>query len=284
MSMNAPMDVLNYNVPWFQEAGIEVPWQPQTLDDVYDALTKLKAARSDVPLAVQAKPDEGVTMLKTLLEAAGTPFDGARPDLTSPGGQYVLDFFIRAEHDGLLPPNAVSWGEAETRGGFLQGKVGILEDSQGAAYDFSQADGFAYPDQWATAVIPTDTGAGTTGVTITAAKTWAITAGTKHAYEASLAMRYLASAKVQVGTMVDLGGSPARNSTALADPSLTEAWPYFTDAERTAFAGSAPAPSGEDQGPVESVLTDMFDEIVSGTDKSAEEIAKEYQPKVDDAK
>lgn len=285
MSMNAPMDALNYNVSWFEDAGLPVPWEPQTLDEVYDALLKLKDARPDsVPLAVQAKPDEGVTMLKTLLAAAGTEFDGAKPDLTSDASKYILDWFIRAQKDGLLPENAVSWGEAETRGGFLQGKIGILSDSQGAAYDFNESADFKYPDDWATAVIPRETGKGTSGVTITAAKTWAMTSGTKHPYEASLLLRYIGSSKVQTAAMAELGGSPTRNGVALTSTEVQETYPFFTEALREAFETSAPAPAGPGSGAVEGVLTDMFGEIVSGTDLSAAEIAEKYQPEIDEAK
>jgi len=284
MSMNAPMDVLNYNVPWFEEAGITVPWEPATLDDVYDAMEALHEARPDsVALAVQAKPDEGVTMLKTLLKAAGTEFDGAKPDLTSPASEYILDWFIDAQHDGLLPENAVSWGEAETRGGFLQGQIGILSDSQGAAFDFNESKDFKYPDDWATALIPLETGQGTSGVTITAAKTWAMTSGSKHPYEASLALRYIGSAEVQAAAMSDLGGSPARYRTALNAPEVVETLPFFTEPLRLAFENSAPAPSGEGSGAVESVLADMFGEIVSGTDLTGAEIGEKYQPQVDEA-
>ena len=250
MSMNAPMDALNYNVPWFEEAGIPLPWEPQTLDEVYDALLKVHEARPDsVALAVQAKPDEGVTMLKTLLKAAGTEFDGAKPDLESEASEYILDWFIRAQDDGLLPENAVSWGEAETRGGFLQGKVGVLSDSQGAAFDFNESADFKYPDEWATAVIPLETGQGTSGVTITAAKTWAMTAGSKNPDEAALALRYIGSSGVQTAAMAELGGSPTRNSVALTSPEVQEAFPFFTEQLRAAFESSAPAPSGEARAP-----------------------------------
>ncbi len=284
MAMNAPMDALNYNVAMFEDAGIPLPWEPQTLDEVYDALLKVHDARpDDVALAVQAKPDEGVTMLKTLLKAAGTEFDGARPDLTSDASLYIIDWFIRAQADGLLPENAVSWGEAETRGGFLQGKVGVLSDSQGAAFDFNASADFKYPDQWATAVIPLETGQGTSGVTITAAKSWAMTEGSKNPDEAALALRYIGSSTVQTAAMAELGGSPTRNSVALTSPEVQEAFPFFTEQLRAAFEESAPAPSGEASGAVETVLTEMFGEIVSGTDLSAEEIAEKYQPQIDEA-
>ena len=111
------IDVFYYNVPAFQKANITVPFK--SWDDVLAGLKALKAANPDVvPLALQAKAGEGVTSLIAQMANVGVPFEGATPDLTSPGGIYVIDWYKQAQADGLLPPDAVAWGQDESRGSF----------------------------------------------------------------------------------------------------------------------------------------------------------------------
>jgi len=280
LSVTANFDILYFNTEWFDEAGVTVPFE--SLDAVLDAMRAMKTARPDsIPMTVQARAGDGVTTLKTVLAAAGTPFDGAVPDLTSEGGLYAINWFLQAADEGLLPPDAIAWGEDEARGAFVSGDAGLILDGFTTAGDFNEAGGFEYPDQWNLTPVPlSQSGGGADGVALSAARTWAVVAGSEHPDEASLVLRYIA----ETTNLLEAAGNgsvPMRQTEAINDPQLLEIWPFFNDDLKEAYLGSTPTPAGPNAGDVEAILEQMFGEIVVGTDKTAEELAAEYQPQLD---
>ena len=282
LSVTANFDVLYYNSEWFEEAGVTVPFE--SLDEVLDGMRAMKASRPDsIPMTVQAQAGQGVSTLKTLLAAAGAPFDGAVPDLTSDGGIYAINWFLQAAAEGLLPPEAIAWGEDESRGAFVSSNAGLILDGFTTAGDFNEAPEFDYPDQWNITPVPLSrAGGGADGEAISAARTWAVISETEHPDLAALVLRYIASTNNLVEAVFQ-GSVPMRQTEALDDPRLQEYWPFFSEDLKEAYLGSTPAPAGLNAGEVEGILEQMFGEIVVGTDKTAEELAAEYQPQLDAA-
>ncbi|HEU4320570.1 MAG TPA: extracellular solute-binding protein [Acidimicrobiia bacterium] len=282
LSVTANFDVLYYDPEWLAEAGVTVPFE--SLDAVLDGLRAMKASRPDsIPFTVQAIAGEGVTTLKTVLAAAGAPFDGAVPDLESEGGIYTINWFLQAAAEGLLPPEAIAWGEDESRGAFVSRAAGMILDGFTTAGDFNEATDFAYPDQWDLTPVPLSrSGGGDDGVALSAARTWAVLAGTEHPDEAALVLRYIA----ETDNLIEAAGNgsvPMRQTEAFESPELLEIWPFFNDDLKAAYLGSSPTPAGPNAGEVEGILEQMFGEIVVGTDKTAEELAAEYQALLDEA-
>jgi ABC-type glycerol-3-phosphate transport system substrate-binding protein len=282
LSVTANFDVLYYDPDWLGEAGCEVPFP--SLDAVLDCLRAMKEARPDsIPFTVQAVAGEGVTTLKTMLAAAGAPFDGAVPDLESEGGLYTINWFLQAAQEELLPPEAIAWGEDESRGAFVSRNAGMILDGFTTAGDFSEAPDFAYPDQWDLTPVPLSmSGGGTDGVALSAARTWAVLAGTEHPEEAALVLRYIA----ETDNLIEAAGNgsvPMRQTEAFESDALLEVYPFFNEDLKEAYLNSTPTPAGPNAGDVEVILEQMFGEIVIGTDKTAEELAAEYQPQLDDA-
>jgi len=279
MSITANFDILFYNVPWFEEAGVTVPIA--TFEEVFEAAKDLKQTRPDkVPFSIQAVQGGGVTGFKGAFVAAGTPFDGAVPDLQSEAGRYVIDWYQRMQENELLPKEAIAWGEAETRGAFISGDAGFLYDGLPIVADFSAIPDFAYDKEWGVSVWPVETGEATSGARITSARTWAISSESEHPYEASLVLRYLAETDQLVGA-VEQGAVPPRQTEALQDERFLEVWPFFTGDVLQAFIDSAPVPSGSNAGEVEAVLELLLGEIVTGSDLDAQGLADKYQPQLD---
>jgi maltose-binding protein MalE len=276
MSVTANFDILYYNSAWFEEAGVTTPFD--SLDAVLDGMRAMKEARPDgIPLTVQARAGDGVTTLKTVLAASGTPFDGPIPDLESEGGIYTINWFLQAAAEELLPPEAISWGEDEARGAFISGDAGLILDGFTTAGDFNEVGDFTYPDIWNLTPVPLSEG----GVALNAARTWAVLAGTDQPEEAALVLRYIA----ETDNLVEAAGNgsvPMRQTEAINDPRLQEIWPFFTEEVKEAYLNSTPTPVGENAGDVEAILEQMFGEIVVGTDKTAEDLAAEYQPQLDE--
>jgi len=280
LSVTANFDVLYYNPEWLDEAGVTVPFE--SLDAVLEGLRAMKASRPDeIPFTVQAIAGQGVTTLKTVLAAAGAPFDGAVPDLTSDGGIYTINWFLQAAQEELLPPEAIAWGEDESRGAFVSRAAGMILDGFTTAGDFNEATDFDYPDQWDLTPVPlSQSGGGDDGVALSAARTWAVLAGTEHPDEAALALRYIAETQNLIEAAGN-GSVPMRQTEAIESPDLLTIWPFFNEDLKEAYLGSSPTPAGPNAGEVEAILEQMFGEIVVGTDKTAEELAAEYQPLLD---
>jgi multiple sugar transport system substrate-binding protein len=282
LSVTANFDVLYYDPEWLAEAGVSVPFE--SLDAVLEGLRAMKASRPDsIPFTVQAVQGQGVTTLKTVLAAAGAPFDGAVPDLESEGGIYTINWFLQAADEDLLPPEAIAWGEDESRGAFVSRSAGMILDGFTTAGDFAEASDFAYPDQWDLTPVPlSQSGGEADGVALSAARTWAVLAGTEHPDEAALVLRYIA----ETNNLIEAAGNgsvPMRQTEAFNSPELLEIWPFFNDDLKDAYLNSSPTPAGPNAGEVEGILEQMFGEIVVGTDKTAEELAAEYQAQLDGA-
>lgn len=281
LSVTANFDALYYDPEWLDEAGVEVPFE--SLDEVLDALRAMQEVRPDsIPFTVQARAGEGVTTLMTVLAAAGTPFEGPAPDLTSDGGIYALNWFITAANEGLLPPEAIAWGEDESRGAFVSGNAGMILDGFTTAGDFNEAPDFDYPDDWNLTPTPlSQSGGGEDGEALSAARTWAVVEGSEHPEEAALVLRYIAETENLIEAAGN-GSVPMRQTEAIEDSRLQEIWPFFNEDLKDAYLNSTPFPAGPNAGEVEGILEQMFGEIVQGTDKSAEELAAEYQPQLDE--
>jgi multiple sugar transport system substrate-binding protein len=279
-SITANFDVLYYNAEWLEEAGVTVPFE--SLDGVLDAMRAMKGTRPDsIPFTVQAQAGFGVTTLKTLMAAAGVQFTEAVPELTSEAGIYTINWFLQAVAEGLLPPEAIAWGEDESRGAFVSGDAGLILDGFTTAGDFNAAEGFSYPDQWNLTPVPlSQAGGGADGVALSAARAWAVLEGSEHPEEAALLLRYIAETANLLGQAGN-GGVPMRQTEAINSPELVEIWPFFNEDLKAAYLGSSPTPAGTKAGDVEVILEQMFGEIVVGTDKTAEELATEYQALLD---
>jgi hypothetical protein len=159
----------------------------------------------------------------------------------------------------------------------------MILDGFTTAGDFNEAPDFAYPDQWDLTPVPLSmSGGGADGVALSAARTWAVLAGTEHPDEAALVLRYIA----ETDNLIEAAGNgsvPMRQTEAFESDALLEIWPFFNDALKEAYLGSSPTPAGPNAGDVEVILEQMFGEIVVGTDKTAEDLAAEYQPLLDGA-
>ena len=133
-------DVFYYSIPAFQKANVQLPFK--SWDDVLAGLKAVKAADPNIiPLSLQAKAGEGVTAMKGLMSNVGVPFEGATPDLKSPAGIYVIDWFKQAKEADLVPPDAIAWGQSEARGAFVAKKSALLIDGLNGAPDYHGGSG-----------------------------------------------------------------------------------------------------------------------------------------------
>ena len=279
LTLLSNVEGLFYDVPWFEEAGVD-PEQIDSLDALLDAMRQLKETRPDgIPLSLTAMPSEGVTTQKAFMVAAGAEFNAAVPNLHSDGALYVIEWFKTAADEDLLPASAVSWSGGEAQGAFLGGQAAMIADGIHASGDFAAEPGFEQGTNWSMFPIPTSRHGGQQdGTMANSPWTWFITNESEHPYEASLALRYINDSLVD---MALAGAGTFRNVEGLQDPRLTEVWQFWDDGFREAYLNSTPTPAGLNGGEVESVLEEMFAEIIAGTSMTPEQLADKYQPMLD---
>ena len=274
------MEFIYYNIPWFEEAGVEVPIE--SWDGLLEAARKLKETRPDqIPVSVQGKEGEGVKYLFATMQAMGVPFEGPIPQLTSEEGQYLMEWLLTMKDEGMLPPDAISWAQDESIGEFVAGRAGLIFDGVTAATDFNEVGDFNYESEWGTMLYPLSrTGDSEDGLPQTASRTWFISSETEHPYEASLVLRYYADTDVMVNMTIENGSPPPRQEEALAAPELAEHMPWFQDL-KDAFLEGVPGDASPERPQVESTLEKMMGEIFLGTDETAEELGTRYQEELD---
>jgi ABC-type glycerol-3-phosphate transport system substrate-binding protein len=220
--------------------------------------------------------------MKGMMSNLGVPFEGATPDLKSPAGMYVIDWFKQAKDADLVPPDAIAWGQSEARGAFVAKKTALLIDGLNGAPDYLEAPDFPYNTDWAMVPTPTTSGGeNLNGATVVSSRSWAITAGTKHPDEAMLAVRYLSSKENLFATLEAGIVRMPRNNAVLDSPEMAEFLPFLTEDLKKSFADAEPGPAAANAGEVEGVLEQLLGEIVQGTDASAQELADKYQQQLD---
>ena len=136
MAYDASMDQIYYRADWWQEAGIEVPWQPATNAELLDTLRLIKEQRPDaIPWSMFGAQGEGVNYLFAHMRAAGVPFEGATPQLESEAGIALIDWYQTVIREGLTSPDVLALGGDDAVGLFLGGRAATIIESIGLSND-----------------------------------------------------------------------------------------------------------------------------------------------------
>jgi len=275
-SWQSSYDLIYYNVAMLEEAGVSVPFNSWW--DVLEAARAVKANNPDMP-SVFGTGSTSEDPLFYWLTNFGAPFEGAVPDLTSPGGLDFIDWAQTMFEEGLINPAYVVGEQDESQGAFINGGGAILQDGINAGLDYMAAPGFEYGESgWLSTPMPNEEG----GEQMSVPRGWSIVAESEHPYEASLALRYLMDPVNGIPRYLE-GSSTPRSTAILEAPEIAEAQPYFTEEIREAFFGvSAQIPAAVNTREVGAILLDMRDDImVVGTDETPEEVAARYQALLD---
>jgi ABC-type glycerol-3-phosphate transport system substrate-binding protein len=268
-------DIIYYNVALMEEAGVELPFESWW--EIHDAAAAVKALYPDMP-HVFGTGGTSADLIFYWLTNFGAPFDGAIPDLTSPGGLDAIAWMQAMFADGLMNPAYVIGENDESQGAWMSGGGAILQDGINAGLDYMAAPGITYGETWLTTFAPNEE----TGSQMAVPRGWSITSGSEHPYEASLALRYLMDPVNAIPRYLE-GSSTPRSTTVLSSPEVGEAQPYFTDPIKEAFVSvSGQIPPAANTLEVGSVLIDLRDQLlVIGTDEAPEDIAARFQVELD---
>ncbi len=271
MAYDASMDQLYYRADWWAEAGLDVPWQPETNAEILDALRTIKAQIPDaIPWAMFGSQGEGVNYLFAHMAAAGVPFDGATPDLQSDAGLAVIDFYQTVVREGLTSDDVIALSGDDAVGQFIGGRAGNVIESIGLANDLEPISEMAYPDQWLLATLPYENG----GVQVANPWTFGITTGSEHPYEASLILRYLFQTDIAIEVSRD---NIVRQKEVFESDVIPELYPALLPEHIVILAGAASFPTDVNFFEVEDVLEQFMQDVLSNPDADPGELAARWQ-------
>ena len=275
MANIANFDLIYYNVPWFEEAGVELPFE--NWEDILEAARLLDATRPEGHPWLTT--NDSFDPLYHHMVNWGVPLEGAVPDLTSEQGIALIDWYQTMREEELITPDALAWGQDESRGVFVAGEGGMIEAGLNAAVDFIETPGFDFGEDWAATPIPAQPGGGLMAVP----RGWSIVSETEHPYEASLVLRYLAAPE-QAQSRLFAGSQTPLNTVVMDSPEVAEYFPHMTEDIKEKFVGETVAlPAAANIGEVGPILIELRLELIEGTDASPEEVAEKYQAMLEEA-
>jgi multiple sugar transport system substrate-binding protein len=271
MAYDASMDQLYYRADWWEDAGLEVPWQPETNAELLEALRLIKEQQPDsIPWAMFGAQGEGVNYLFAHLAAAGVPFDGATPQLESEQGLAMIEWYQTVVREGLTSPDVLAIGGDEAVGLFLGGRAANIIESIGLANDLEGVDGMAFEDQWLLATLPYENG----GVQVANPWTFGITTGCEAPYEASLVLRYLMEDEIALEVSRD---NIVRHTAVFESDVIPELYPALLPEHIEILASAEGFPTDVNFFEVEDVLERFMQDVIQNPDASPADLAATWQ-------
>ncbi len=271
MAYDASMDQIYYRADWWEEAGIEVPWQPATNAELLDTLRLIKEQRPDaIPWSMFGAQGEGVNYLFAHMRAAGVPFEGATPQLESEAGIALIEWYQTVVREGLTSPDVLALGGDDAVGLFLGGQAATIIESIGLSNDLAGVENMEFPDQWQLATLPYENG----GAQIANPWTFGITTGTEHPYESSLILRYLMEDEIALEVSRD---NIVRNRVVFESDLIPELYPALLPEHIEILAGAEGFPTDVNFFEVEDVLEAFMQDVIQNPDTPAAELAATWQ-------
>ncbi len=287
--MGTDTRALWYNKDLFQKAGLPVPWEPKTWDDVLDAAKTIKQEMPDViPLNVYSgKPQgEGATMQGFEMLHYGTPTGTLYDDSTSKwitGSQGFEDSlgFIRDVYQGGIGPKPeealdTNIGTIVAGQWIPQGKLAIDLDGSwlsGTWLDTGTNPWPEWSDVMGQAPMPTQDGQAPGAVSMSGGWTLAVGAKTK---VPDKAFEFIADALDKDGSQsYDIAASQiAVRSDVAEDPEYVASNPTFeffsSIVDKTHFR-----PATTDYSRISNAITDSMESVMTGQ-QTPQEAAAAY--------
>lgn len=278
-----------YNKEVFKKAGLEVPWQPKTWNDVLDAARKIKKASPDVAplyLIVGASSGEGISMqtFEMLLYGTGDQMYENRKWLV--GSKSILDsfHFISTVYGkegigvGLDVAMATDAG-TQVHKGVADGSVGMFLGVCTSAADWAPTGAFPVKDvesKIGFAAMPTQNGGNPATVTMTGGWSYAIS---RYCKNKDLAFKFISFCGNQENatyrSLYDGRMSPRDDSVNNKEYASRAYINETTAALKNAYV----RPKSESYAMVSTQIQTIVEEVASGN-LTPEQAAAEYKTRV----
>ena len=268
---------LVYRADLLEKHGLSVP---QTWDDLLEAARVIVNAEDGVYgfSIFGSRGSNPSTELQIFFSMGGVWEDHSVPQIDSPAGHYLIEFYQTLARDGLLHPETMAWGSGEQRAAFIDGNAAFM--MMGENIMPTLAESMEYGDGWDVTVPPYRPGAQNQRRVPVIGFPMFVISQTDHPYEASLVLRYLA--EMENSMEVASRYQPTSNTAAMTSPEFLEIQPW-----RTALAPFEdelfPYPAMANPEESFEILKDLRGEMMTNLDESPQAIAARYQERLDAA-
>lgn len=208
-------------LPWFVDVGM-LYWRtdlldraPRTFDELEDAvrIARTSSAPIELGLVLQAARYEGlVTVFLEYVKGFGGEIldrDGV-VRVSEPAAVRALEALLRQVEQGVIPQDALSWREEESRLAFQNGRALFMRNWPYAAALLADPERSAVAGRFAVAPMPRDPG-GTSAAALGGAQL-AINASTEHPKEALALIEFLTAPAQMIERAEVIGQYPPRPS------------------------------------------------------------------------
>mgnify|MGYP002738662923 CR=1 FL=1 len=281
-----------YNKDVLEAAGVEVPWEPKTWDDLLDAARKIKETQPDaLPLNIyagkvlaEASSMQGFEMLLYGTEDPLYNDETNKWVVGSQGFKDSLEFLDTVFSEGLGPTpqnlGDTAWGQNMLENLMPEGKVGILIDGSWVPGNWMEGANKEWPeweDHIGWTAMPTQNGQEPGVTSMSGGWVYSIGAQTANKDKAFEFLTHLMSYENSLQYSVQNQSVAVRDDVAEAEEftSSNPAIPFF--AELTEFTNFRP--SSEDYESVSSEIQMATEKILNGQG-TPEEVAAEYDKAV----
>ncbi len=260
-----------YDKTLMEEAGVPVPFEPKTWDDILDAGVKLKEIGVEIPLfiyASKATPEE--TSMRTFQEFySGTggelyDFDSGKWIVDKENLLKVFNFVNDVYNVDKIgaPLSIVSQSKAEdlfVSDYMKNGKLGMICTGSWVAGNWGEGRTYEWPESmetWAVAKIPTYDGGGAGYTTMSGGWTWAIPANANNKEGGKELLKFMANKDNQLEYAL-FSGDLAVRKDVMEESAYKEQQPSVVNeaADMLQYTHFRPAVDGY------STLTTMFTEV-----------------------
>ena len=257
-----------YRLDWLREAGLSVPTNWEEVLNVARALNNPPGRRG---YSVRG-PNSSPWFFSHYMAMGGTFDENNIIQLDSEAGIYALRFYQTLVRDRLVSDDVLAWGSGEMRAAFITGRAAQAPIGTNI-FPSIQAE-MKYGEQWA--AIPPPPRRGAEAQYQYASLGWpsVVTANTRHPYEASLVLRYLA--EHQQALSVARRYQPTTVTTVWNDPEYLAQQPWSADFDE-ALRNMTRTPATLFITQVDQIVLDALGEVMSNVNANPAEVARRYQ-------
>ncbi|POQ99185.1 hypothetical protein AU468_10555 [Alkalispirochaeta sphaeroplastigenens] len=258
-----------YRKDWLSEAGLSVP---ETWDDVLDVARAMSDGTESRRGYTVRGPNSTVWFMSHF-QAMGGEFDENNVMiLDSEAGIYALTFYQTLVKEGLVSNDVLGWGSGDMRAAFITGRAG--QGLIGNNIFPTIQEELEYGKEWAALPpLPRSDSQRSYGYSSLG---WphVVASSTKHPYEASLVLRYLA--EHENAKSVAIRYQPTTVMSVYTDPEYVRANPWATDLMGP-MQNMVRVPAHVKLDEMGNILLDALGEVMSNVDADPSEVAARYQ-------
>ncbi len=268
---------MGYRKDWLEQAGLD---EPQTWEELLEALRVLQSdvlAGDQYAFSQPGGAHHPPFWLNSIYMSMGGQFtDTGLPIIDSEAGIALIEFYQTLAREGLQDPEAASWASGDFRGAFIGGRAAFFPEAINV-FAVAQRD-LDYGTEWEVMVQPPREGAEADSRVNAFGWPFMVSSDTDHPEEVMAALRYIFDPEIVIDVAKDY--QPANRASVMTSDAYLEAHPYFPILEDS-FAEQVPYPTHLRSPERSDILNDMKREAQENPDRSAAEIAAEYQAQLD---